>query len=1061
MKTRSIKLLSLFVFVLVFFTGESQTITIGSGSSRTGTQEASPVNIWYRRSVSQIVYTAAEINSQGITGPALITELGFHVRQRPNYDLPDYTIKMKSTSAIDVSSSLGTTGWTEVKSAFNYTPSNGWDILTLDQPFYWDGVSNIGVELCWSQVQPTYDASGRVTYYTATNGYRYSWTDAAGTSCGETPSTITTSKPKVRLTFTTFPTSSNWTGALSTDWFNDGNWSDGVPEFYMDAIIPSGLTNYPNITATSATAKDLTIQTGASLTISGSNELTLYGDWINNGTFVPNQSVVIFEKEGTNVNDLSGGVQDFYSIQANNSNGLVFASGTYNIYGGLSPNSGTITTNGLVILESNATSTGRIDEIKTACTWTLDMQDSYGDGWNGGYLTLYEDGQVIGSYSASGTGSTELIDVNSGSTLTMDYTSGSWENENTYTLSDPSGAAVNSGGPNISTGTTLYSGSYSCPISTNPIVGNVRAKRFLNIANDGWRELTSPITSKTLLDYQNNGLVMAGFPGSDWPNFGWISVYTYDETLANGIKENGWVAASDISNSINPVNADRIYIGSGTYILDVNGGVNFGKQTFNLSYQNILASETAANANQKGWNFIGNPYPCPIDWDAIPAANKVNMHDAISVWSGDAGNYAVYVGGSGAGTNGLTNNIPSFQGFWVHATSTGATLTIEEHHKANVDAPIVKSFSSYDFMKVKLTGDQNDYYDEAIVDFDINGKTYFEDGLDAMKLFSPIADAPSLSFLIDSVDISVNNVPLNEGLIIPIRTKAGVSGNYSLTFTDVLSTDAACIVLEDTYTGIFTTIDDSTTYNFTLSDTTEVPRFNLRILPASSSTTRAVSCYAGSDGKAIINFTGDAPHNYAWNGVSYSTNLDSVEITNLASGIYPVEVASNMQGCSSTTFDVLINEPQPLSLSIKILGDSCSGCLRELDIQVFGGSDPYQIYINGAVYDKNNQYSVGDYLIEVIDNNGCTYQESIYIDEALSVNEKDEVELRIYPNPADDYVIIESADKVAVRLMSITGELVSKMTVQSKHRFDTSNLPAGIYFIQVIETGKAFKLVVN
>ena len=300
MKVRILRFLLMFLFVFVLIEGESQTITIGTGNTRTGTQEASPVNIWYRRSVSQVVYTAAEINAQGITGPVLITELGFKVKQAPAYNIPGYTIKMKPTSATDVSNALGSTNWTEVKSAFTYAPTIGWDILTFDQPFYWDGVSNVGVEFCWSQVQPTYNASGRLDYYNTTNGYRYSWTDAAGSSCGLTPGTVTTRKPKVRLTFTSFPSSTSWTGAVSTDWFNASNWSSGTPASYINAVIPSGLTNYPNITSLGAVAKDLTIQTGASLTISGANELTLYGDWNNNGTFVPNQSIVIFEKEGTN-----------------------------------------------------------------------------------------------------------------------------------------------------------------------------------------------------------------------------------------------------------------------------------------------------------------------------------------------------------------------------------------------------------------------------------------------------------------------------------------------------------------------------------------------------------------------------------------------------------------------------------------------------------------------------------------------------------------------------------------------------------------------------------------
>ena len=68
-----------------------------------------------------------------------------------------------------------------------------------------------------------------------------------------------------------------WTGNLSTDWSSPGNWSPmGVPAGTTDVIIPyvaSG--NYPDIQATPAYCRDLTIQPNASLTISSA---TLYSN---------------------------------------------------------------------------------------------------------------------------------------------------------------------------------------------------------------------------------------------------------------------------------------------------------------------------------------------------------------------------------------------------------------------------------------------------------------------------------------------------------------------------------------------------------------------------------------------------------------------------------------------------------------------------------------------------------------------------------------------------------------------------------------------------------------
>lgn len=211
---------------------------IGSGTSVHGTTTAGPVNIYYRRSVEQFVYTAAELNSYGIFGPASIDQLGWYVVQAPIYNIPGYTIKMKHTTASNVASALGTTGWTTVKNAFTYAPTaGGYDMLLLDQPFVWDGVSNIGVELCWSQVTPTWNSSGTVRYTSTSSGFRYSRTDASGSSCGLTPTGVTVYKPHVQLGYSS--TSIIPVGAG----FDPGTAGAGTHTVYYTYTDSNGCTN--------------------------------------------------------------------------------------------------------------------------------------------------------------------------------------------------------------------------------------------------------------------------------------------------------------------------------------------------------------------------------------------------------------------------------------------------------------------------------------------------------------------------------------------------------------------------------------------------------------------------------------------------------------------------------------------------------------------------------------------------------------------------------------------------------------------------------------------------
>lgn len=74
--------------------------------------------------------------------------------------------------------------------------------------------------------------------------------------------------------------------------------------------------------------------------------------------------------------------------------------------------------------------------------WTLDMEDVYGDGWNGGSITVSIDG-VETVYTCSGNTTSETITVPPGtSRFLFTYSAGDWEGENLYTLRDPSGVIV-------------------------------------------------------------------------------------------------------------------------------------------------------------------------------------------------------------------------------------------------------------------------------------------------------------------------------------------------------------------------------------------------------------------------------------------------------------------------------------------------------------------------------------------------------------------------------------------------------------------------------------------
>ena len=129
-----------------------------------------------------------------------------------------------------------------------------------------------------------------------------------------------------------------WLG-LTADWNTGTNWCSGtVPTINTDVIIPSGTPNNPVIGA-AAVCRSLNINLGATLSITGSNTLSIKGDWINSGTFTPSGTVIL---NGA-AQSISGGTT-FAGLTLQSSGGITFGTGTTTINGILSIETGSALT---------------------------------------------------------------------------------------------------------------------------------------------------------------------------------------------------------------------------------------------------------------------------------------------------------------------------------------------------------------------------------------------------------------------------------------------------------------------------------------------------------------------------------------------------------------------------------------------------------------------------------------------------------------------------------------------------------------------------------------------
>ena len=146
------------------------------------------------------------------------------------------------------------------------------------------------------------------------------------------------------------------------------------------------------------------------------------------------------------------------------------------------------------------------------------------------------------------------------------------------------------------------------------------------------------------------------------------------------------------------------------------------------------------------------------------------------------------------------------------------------------------------------------------------------------------------------------------------------------------------------------------------------------------------SCAGAMDGEIDIDVTGGtAPYTYAWTGPNGYT-ASTEDITGLEPGTYTIDITDDT-GCSQSS-NVVIDGPQPMSVDAVVVNVLCFGAATgSIDITISGGVAPYAVNWTGpngfiSALEDINGLEAGDYILDIVDNDGCTHNETISITEA-------------------------------------------------------------------------------
>jgi hypothetical protein len=403
---------------------------------------------------------------------------------------------------------------------------------------------------------------------------------------------------------------------------------------------------------------------------------------------------------------------------------------------------------------------------------------------NGGTLTFSGTTQSLGGSSLA---TFNNINVSSGSTTSI-LTAG--QKLKSRLLVD---GTLNADGnlTLISTalGTALINGA-----GTGQVNGNVIMERYLP-SGFGYKYFSSPFQGATVNEFGDDMNLAASF----------TSFYRYDEARTSS----GWVGYKNTTNVLNPMAGYAVNFGTVTApnTVDVTGVVNNGSQSVTLFNHN--------NTWTKGFSLVGNPYPSPIDWDAVSGWTRTNIDNALYYFKASTtdqygGTYSTLI--AGLSSDGLASNIiPSMQGFMVHVTDgafpvTGVLQMDNNTRVTDQSQPFIKGEKSISLLRftASFTGNLGSP-DYSVVYFDPKATNLFNGQLDALKLMNTDLSVPNI-YVETPIETknSIKAFPYKTDTtyIIPLGLKINQSGEILFQIRDIEGDFVGMkISLTDTMTG--------------------------------------------------------------------------------------------------------------------------------------------------------------------------------------------------------------------------------------------------------------------
>lgn len=291
----------------------------------------------------------------------------------------------------------------------------------------------------------------------------------------------------------------------------------------------------------------------------------------------------------------------------------------------------------------------------------------------------------------------------------------------------------------------------------------------------------------------------SGSAGNDMS--GWIAYdgYRYsDEASVEGF------STLDLGEGYNYYStADQLYTFSGT--------LNTGAMSIPLAY----SGGSTPGSDVFGFNLLGNPFTCGINWDVISNSVDFPQNTSKAVFFTKDNIQYTYCNHVGVPDD-ATAHIPPMQGFFVKTYSSGNYLPIPLSAREHSSSPRYKGQGDV-ISLIRLAISENNKSDETVVRFDDYAKADIDYDFDATKM-SWSSEIPCISSLRGTTNMTINGLPFPEtvnDISLNLIVGQTANGNHTIKTKQLQGLDDYRISLTDKKDNI--TINLKTHPNFTFS----------------------------------------------------------------------------------------------------------------------------------------------------------------------------------------------------------------------------------------------------